>query len=78
MTTDSKLAKTNIAKSINTLANLNKSRPNSFLMRVFFDAKSEEIQDLLSDGPKISISETVSVLNRIAPMHSSKWRDIKF
>ena len=78
MTTDSKLAKTNIAKSISTLANLNKSRPNSFLMRVFFDAKSEEIQDLLSDGPKISISETVSVLNRIAPMHSSKWRDIKF
>ena len=63
---------------ITSLADLNKSRPNSFFMRVFFDAKSDEIQDVFRDGPKISISETVSVLNRIAPMHSSKWRTINF
>jgi hypothetical protein len=78
MTSDSKAGKTNISKSITSLADLNKSRPNSFFMRVFFDAKSDEIQDIFSDGPKISISETVSVLNRIAPMHSSKWRTINF
>jgi hypothetical protein len=47
-------------------------------MRVFFDAKSDEILDILSGGPSVNITEAVDILNRIAPMHSQKWRKIKF
>ena len=47
-------------------------------MRVFFDAKADEIMDVLSGGPTVNIIEAIDILNRIAPMHSQKWRNIKF
>ena len=54
------------------------SRPNSLLNRVFFDAKSDEIEAIFSGGPSISIKETVNNLNRIAPFYKDNWRNIKF
>ncbi len=57
---------------------MNNRRPNSYLMRVFFDAKAEEIQDIFSGGPTVNIAALVSTLTRIAPMHASKWRNINF
>jgi hypothetical protein len=47
-------------------------------MRVFFDAKSDEVVDILSGGPSVNTSEAINILNSIAPMHSQKWRKIKF
>ncbi|MFK7783255.1 DUF4835 family protein [Psychroserpens sp.] len=78
MSNDSKEAKQSIAKSIGSLKTMNDRRPNSYLMRVFFDAKAEEIQDIFSGGPTVNISDLVSTLTRIAPMHASKWRNINF
>ena len=56
---------------------MNRTRPNSYLLRVFFDAKSEEIQQIFSDGPSVDITDLIDTLNKVAPMHSSKWRNIK-
>jgi hypothetical protein len=53
-------------------------RPNAFLTRVFFDAKSDEIVSIFSGGPSISISDLVDNLNRVSPMNSSKWSSIKY
>ena len=78
MNNDTKVGKLAIAKSIGSLKDMNNRRPNSYLMRVFFDAKSEEIQDVFSGGPTVNISDLVSTLTRIAPMHASKWRNISF
>jgi hypothetical protein len=47
-------------------------------MRVFFDAKANEIMDILSGGPSVNITDAMSLLNKIAPMHSQKWRNIKY
>jgi hypothetical protein len=47
-------------------------------MRVFFDAKADEIMDILSGGPSVNITAAMDILNRIAPMHSQKWRNIKY
>ena len=47
-------------------------------MKVFFDTKSDEIQDIFSDGPSVEITNLSSTLSKLAPMHSSKWRKIKF
>lgn len=73
-----KLAKEKIGNTFQQLQLMNARRPNSFLMRVFFDAKADEIEQIFSDGPNVNITETVEALNKIAPMHSSKWRNIKF
>lgn len=78
MAENPKEGKQAIAEAINMFAEMNKRRPNSFLQRTFFDAKSDEIEMIFSDGPSVDIANLVSLLNRIAPTQSSKWRNIKF
>lgn len=78
MSKDTKEGKLAIAKSIGALKQMNSRRPNSYLLRVFFDAKAEEIEDVFSGGPTVNISDLVSTLTKIAPMHASKWRNINF
>jgi hypothetical protein len=78
MNNDQKEAKTNIANALISLEAMNRVRPNSFILRTFFDAKTDEIQDIFSAGPSVDITKLVSVLNNIAPTYSSQWRNIKF
>jgi hypothetical protein len=78
MAKDVKAAKTALVNSLMELEALNKRRPNSFLLRVFFDAKADEISDVFSDGPNVNIANLVSMLSKVAPMYSSKWKNIKF
>ena len=76
---DAKKSKSNISKSIiSSLERMNSRRPNSYILKVFFDAKSDEIQDIFSAGPSVEITNLISMLSKVAPMHSSKWRKIKF
>lgn len=71
-------AKESVSKAIMQFTALNNRRPNSFLLRVFFDAKADEIQQIFSGGPSVNITQTLETLNKIAPTHASKWRNIKF
>lgn len=75
---DQKQAKSNIANALVSLEAMNRVRPNSFILRTFFDAKADEIQDIFSSGPSVNIDELVSALNKVAPMYSSQWRNIKY
>ena len=70
-------AKTAIIGSIRTLKGINDRRPNSYLLRTFFDAKSDEIQTIFSGGPKVDIAGLLEDLNRMAPMKRSSWSEIK-
>ncbi|GGG42990.1 DUF4835 domain-containing protein [Bizionia arctica] len=78
MNDNQKEAKLNISNALITLEAMNRVRPNSFIMRTFFDAKTDEIQDIFSSGPSVEITKLVSVLNNVAPTYSSNWRNIKF
>lgn len=78
MSTNAKNGKAQISDAIQELSAMNSRRPNSFLMRVFFDAKAQEIEDIFSDGPSVDITDLVSILTKIAPTHASKWRNISF
>ncbi len=78
MYTDPKEAKVVIADAIGGLKGINDRRPNSFLVRTFFDAKSDEIQSIFSGGPQVDITRLVDNLNRIAPTKQSNWAEIKF
>lgn len=77
MTSDEFTAKTNIANSLSNLSELNKRRPNSFLIQLFFDAKSQEIVNIFSDGIKIELDATKQLLRRVAPFFNNKWKEIK-
>lgn len=78
MHADPEAGKKKIVQSIQTLREVNNTRPNSILMRSFFDAKSDEIENILSGGPKTSITEVVDNLNSIAPLYSKQWRKISY
>lgn len=73
-----KFAKTTISAAINTLKGINDRRPNSFLLRTFFDAKSDELQRIFSDGPAINVTTLINNLNRIAPTKRSSWSKIRY
>lgn len=77
MTKDQIKAKTNLAGSLIHLSDLNNRRPNSFLIQMFFDAKSQEIVNVFSEGPKVDIISTRNILKNIAPFFNNKWKEIK-
>ena len=70
-------AKEVMSKSIQDLQNLYNDRPNTFLIRVFFDTKGDEIVDIFSDGPRIDTSQLREVLSRIYSSYEEKWKEIK-
>ncbi len=67
-----------IIEALSGFKSLNKKRPNSYIMRTFFDAKAIEISRLLSGGPKVNIAETVEMLQNIAPSYKQDWESITF
>lgn len=77
MSSDLKLAKEKVKLSLLNLGKLNSVKPNAFLTRVFFDAKSDEIASIFSGGPSIAVSDLVDVLNRSSPLNTSIWSKIK-
>jgi len=78
MNQDLKVGKEKVKEAIISLNKVYSARPNAFLTRVFFDAKSDEIQTIFSGGPQIAIADLVDNLNKISPINSSKWASIKF
>jgi len=72
-----KNAKNVIIDAIKTLKGINDRRPNSYLLRTFFDAKEGEIQSIFSGGPRVDIADLVENLNRMAPTKRSAWAEIK-
>jgi hypothetical protein len=77
MAKNSKTAKESIVKAINTLATLYDSRPNSYLSRVFFDSKADEIVSIFTGGPNVSAEGLVDQLTKISPLNAAKWATIK-
>lgn len=69
--------KTAIMKAIQQLEPLYQRRPNAFLLQMFFDAKVEEIVSLFSDGPAVDFDQTESILRKIAPFFTARWKQIK-
>ena len=78
MVSETKAGKEAVAKSLMMLDQMNRRRPNSYILRVFFDTKANEILDVFSGGPKVPVTNLISTLSKIAPNHSDKWRNISF
>jgi hypothetical protein len=77
MAENQKLAKEKTIASLKTLAKVQSVRPNAFLTRVFFDAKSDEIVSIFSGGPTVTVTELVDLLGKLSPLNGSKWNQIR-
>ncbi len=78
MSDDAKSGKGEIATSLTKFRAMNSRRPNSFLLRTFFDAKADEIEQIFRDGPNVNIASVKETLQKVAPTYNSKWQNIKF
>ncbi len=77
MTLNNFEAKKSILESINNLEKVYKVRPDSYLLQIFFDAKSDEIVSVFSGGPKVDFDLTLIILKKISTFFNSKWKKIK-
>jgi hypothetical protein len=77
MTGDLKSAKEKIKTSLLNFSKINASKPNAYLTQTFFDAKADEIVSIFSGGPSLDITDLVDNLNRVSPLNSSKWAEIR-
>ena len=77
MHNDISSAKINIANSISSLKLLQRRNPNSILIKILFDAKSDEIKDIYSGGSFFDATNLVSDLNYLNPFFSNKWNSIR-
>lgn len=77
MANNEREGKQNIENAIIPLERLFNRVIGNPLLRLFFDAKSDEIVNLYSDGPNTRSKQRLLVLlQKISPNNSSKWRKI--
>lgn len=77
MTNNVREGKQNIENAIISLERLFNRVIGNPLLRLFFDAKSDEIVNLYSEGPNTRSKQRLLVLlQKISPNNSSKWRKI--
>ncbi|MES2810995.1 MAG: DUF4835 family protein [Bacteroidota bacterium] len=78
MANNQKEGKENIKKALKTLTEVASVRPNAYLTRVFFDAKSDELLSVFSNGPKVDVTQVIESLNRLSPTNTNKWSQITY
>lgn len=77
MADNQKEGKEKLIAAIKSLSRVSSVRPNAFLTRIFFDAKSDEVVQVFTGGPMVTVADLVETLNRMSPMNSSKWGKIR-
>lgn len=77
MQKDLEKGKQKIVEAIQLIDSNNNRRPNSSLVRTFFDAKANEIQLILNGGPKVDVVSVKESLYKMAPVHNRIWKEIK-
>ncbi len=71
-------AKKQIAQSLFMLKSLHNITVGNYMLRIFLDAKAEEIASIFSDGKRSNQEMKLKeMLQKVSPTQSNKWRKIK-
>jgi len=72
------LGKNNIITALNYISKLKQENKNSdYLIKIFFDAKSDEIVQIFTAGPPVNVNYVVTKLRQLAPNYDFKWDEIQ-
>lgn len=69
-------AKKEIITAIELLRKTHRSKPGSYLMQIFFDAKADEIVNIFSEASSMEVGQIKNTLNEIDPANSTKYNNI--
>ena len=71
-------AKQTIEDNVLKMQNIFNKTVGNYLIRLFFDAKADEIVNIYSDGPRTrNATRLTTVLRKISPNNNSKWKNIE-
>ena len=76
MSEDVNTSRTNIIESLELLEKIHIKEPSSFVLQVFFDAKSAEIVNIFSEANQGEKARVVKLLNKIDPANTTKYAKI--
>ncbi len=76
MTMDIMAARKEIIQCLELLQKVNVERPNSLLMQVFFNAKSDELINIFSQATSEEKTKITALLNEVNPSNSIKYQKI--
>lgn len=65
-----------IASDLSPLLKLHRQKPSSYIMQVFFDTKSDEFVNILSESYASEGTRAYNILKEIDPGHMSKYEKI--
>ena len=73
-----KSAKQTIENAIISLESIFNKTVGNYLIRLFFDAKADEIVNMYADGPvTINKNRLTRIVKKISPNNSNKWKAIR-
>lgn len=70
------IGRNNITEALELLRKANREKPNLFIIRLFLDAKSDEIINIYSKAPPAEKTNVLNILKEIDPANSSKYQKI--
>jgi len=72
------LGKNNIITAIGYLEKFKaENKDADYLIKIFFDAKADEIVQIFSAGPPVNTNYVINKLEDLAPNYDFKWKEIK-
>jgi len=69
--------RSNIADSLKDLQKVFRRRPSTYIMQMFFDAKSDELVKIFSNSYPDERNRVLTILNEIDPSNGTKYEQIK-
>ena len=76
--TNKEIGKQAIEDSLLKIENIFNKTVGNYLIRVFFDAKADEVVSIYSEGPRTkNVTRLTTALRKISPNNNSKWRKIE-
>ncbi|MDX1943202.1 MAG: DUF4835 family protein [Saprospiraceae bacterium] len=69
--------RTAIVGAIEKIGNVNQAYPNSMIVQMFNNTKSQEIVEIFKRGTLAEQDKVIQIMSRVDPANSSKYRQIK-
>ncbi len=68
--------RTKIAEGLSELLKIHRSKPGSFIMQILFDAKRDELINILSESPSNEAMRAYNFLKELDPVNANKYQKI--
>ncbi len=70
------IGRSKILEAIELLERVNEERPNLFILKLFLEAKSDEIINIFKEAPSLEKNKVVEILKQLDPSNSSNYDKI--